>query len=339
MRIGYSGALSLLHHQEVLESSLESLVNRVKQLEPHSDAQLDIEQALSAAHVSAAAIRLHLNGLVNSVPPHERPPTAMSGVKAKEVFSTPELLELIFSAGLSTKDKLRAMCVQRCWRDGIKGSVSLRRSLGLSISQNTFFYSPFAHLSPRNRCASSEGHLPGGAGFAVRLNEYAPLRGMSFEFNKICFNVGGYPDVMQHLGSRVRAMTICNPPVRELRVIITKRCECNRHLPNIDYKIESASVLGFTVGELQRRDNEIKKQDPHCSRCKESCAVLFSGSLVLCAEDPLVESQAKNPNADRAGGGMATVGRGGGSAGGGRTIGGRTVCAYSNPTSQGISGA
>jgi hypothetical protein len=117
-------------------------------------------------------MRRHVDQIYNAIPPHMRPPTEASAAKANKVFSTPELLETIMLSGLDTRDKLQAMRVQRSWRNTVNGSRKLRRSLGLALFDDYFYYSPF-HKLPR--CDSEDQHLdqsnaihchlPGGAKF------------------------------------------------------------------------------------------------------------------------------------------------------------------------------
>lgn len=301
MVIEYNDAMRILHHQETLESSLAILVRDTE--EPGNKIKQSTQQALDAARTSISFMRHHVDSLYNLIPPHERPPTAISAAKAHMVFSIPELLEKIMLSGLSAREKLVAMQVNRCWRNTVEGSKTLLRTLGLSLPVNSFYFTPFL---TRNATPYSydDGDFPGYAGFEEeREGENRPqvkfgVKGLEICRMSLSINIFDRHDLAA--GSRVRSMTICNPPILSLEVTILCRM-CRRNAFDVygeimSRTVRSASVLGFTVGEVLHQAGVFRQSHPHCAECTTSRDVRFEGIVTLERDDPRAKIYAERVN-------------------------------------------
>lgn len=289
-RITYDNVLDILETQKTLQSSLAVLAEGIEQ--PREGIQPSAQQqALAAAQHCSSSMQYIADSIYGMIPPHERPPTAASGAKAEEVFSCPELLETILLAGnICAREKLQAMCVKRNWRDTVKGSVKLRRSLGLSVSLNSFYYTPFDN--PSVQCKD----MPGRLWLRQSISGAKWDLGRTYvEFNTMTLRIGRHYQRQWSdesiRGSRVQSMRLCNPPINVLEVHRLCMMGCPTRLS----KEHSKSVVGFTVGEIDRKLKEWEDKNLQCPRCKRKNGSLeFRGKLSLSPNDPA----AKICNAD-----------------------------------------
>ncbi|KAF7185955.1 hypothetical protein HII31_12828 [Pseudocercospora fuligena] len=202
--------------------------------------------------------------------------TEQSTAKAQEVFGTTELLEEMLSY-LDTKDKLKAMRVQRHWRDTVNGSVMLLRALGLESYDDGRYYSALSNrfqgrgygrtrLEPgiRNPGFCYDDKDP--KFFRWDQDSHSSFWTMNHRQEglcedptqlQICLTMSTDPAKLR-FGSRVAAMRIANPLVRQLRATIV--CECRPSNYNMHgvrlyrqedcHIVSTASEQGFTLGEL-----------------------------------------------------------------------------------------
>lgn len=236
--------LELLHSQSVLQDSLKELRSYIESRADDSQdspATLAAKTALHNAQTSNAHIGEFLDQVADLTPPHQRPPTAQSTTKANQVFATPGLMEEILGY-LSIGDKLDAMRVQRTWCNTVNDSIKLKRSLGLAAHQDLFYSSPFSTLSNTKpvryhfECGDARDRRMPGAYYRdqpslpdgyfsdsdsdseERSNSDSVDDGVIFRCININIEVNSIRKGIR-LGSRVRSMAICNPPLKSLLVL------------------------------------------------------------------------------------------------------------------------
>ncbi|KAK4624863.1 uncharacterized protein CLAFUR5_05409 [Fulvia fulva] len=287
-----------------LAASRQGLETRLAEIELHLQTgnHADAEAAVRSAREQATPLTNLSQVVENLVPAEERPPTAASTAKADEVFSTPELLEMIF-VNLHRQDKLNAMQVQRSWRDTMLGSVTMKKSLGLISHGGPFYYSPFSdRFSIGGR--RDYDNLPG----RNRLDDYEPF----FEWdadseasvdNSVTRNRDDpYVldlEVVWHkpsrgsstIGDRIRQMLLCSPPVTTLQAHVTcASCvKGNGHfMERTDMgAVHSSGPSGFTIGDLADKTAELMATHPNC----RTRSIAYTASIPLDEDDPILKKR------------------------------------------------
>ena len=162
-------------------------------------------------------------------------------IAAQKAFDVVEILENIM-LNLSARSLLRAMCAQRCFRDTVLGSLPLRRCLRLEPAAPGTYYRASCHVhKPLNRKVSDTG-MPSGW---ITEEKRRPRRIVMSAWIDTSRLAKG------QLGSRLRAMLFCSPPVHKLDAFINfwtssgHEGRDGRHMA-----IVPKHPNGHTIGEL-----------------------------------------------------------------------------------------
>lgn len=240
-------------------------------------------------------------------------PTPESAAKAREVFGTPELLEIIL-LHLHPRYVLVAQQVSKGFDASVSTSPKLQQHLGLRADPKTHFTTPFASTYGGSSTLSVHARY-GAFGYysvAARNNILSgdkPARDKNaFEilasFNTRC----GLP----RLGERCRSMLICQPPVFEMEASVS--CCSNRNLIlaglQMQMQIHSPrptdqpkpirSTTGITVGDVLDATRVILQQHRACPHAqphehdaegKVDSAPSFRAMLRLEDDDPALHAQ------------------------------------------------
>ncbi|KAF7196653.1 hypothetical protein HII31_02023 [Pseudocercospora fuligena] len=301
--ISYEATLRLLENQESMEANLREATR-------HADAETEagkkVLESLAQVQRNVAESRVLVEELYRAIPDIARPATDASAAKAQEVFRTPELLENILSS-FKPSDILTAMQAQRCFRDTVLGSITLKRRLGLASFDDKYYYSP---LSTRHFSAS---RAPGSS--ASRGMEAPGMEAPGIYYDDLSwprYDDAEDPDDVTHLlsiiievdssmvgsqASRIRNVIISNIPIMQLEVRqMCRRCrkigQNSRIAVRDGFEIQSFSAYGFTLGELIDRLDEEKQNDGHL-RCRDTrwdCKI----TLTLEDDDPIMIKRRKD---------------------------------------------
>lgn len=205
-------------------------------------------------------------------------PSHNSAAKAQETFNIPELMEMILGY-LSTQDLLLAMEVNKSFADSVLSSNKLQIKLCLKAATNTDWFTDFQYGGLGRQ---------GPFSFSCRVDwedhhlRPAPERESEVHI-KAQFHIArrwygqGLPDKSARLpllGSRCRAMLICQPPIKE---IIARPSCCqgmgsrNQELQALEDEIhpppESVIVrseTGLTVGDLLDVTDSLMRSHSAC---------------------------------------------------------------------------
>lgn len=217
---------------------------RNMQLNVHSLAQV-LGHAFSESHEARkhlqaitdglAAQNSYLNTLVQSVPPVARKPAGTAEVVSK-VFAIPELLERILLY-LNPVDLLRIQQVDHLFFNAILGSMKLQSKMGLMAQKNGHVSAPTASFDTER--------------FSCFCEMYSSLSRDVLDDNDVVLKAG-FSDVFNppNLGSRARAMLICQPPLKSMSVH-TRCCHPTWSWSNSDDDLDPiTSDSGISMGDL-----------------------------------------------------------------------------------------
>lgn len=301
----------ILEHQNTAEDGLNRSLALLENIPGTELAAQQIRLELAKVRQSVEAVGTHIKQVWNMVPLLMWP---TDGAAAEKVFKTPELLEEIL-IHLPTRTKLNCMAVQRRWYDAVNDSVRLRRSLGLEPSTNPFYYTAFDDtwcLGRKGRLDSSfpynwlleeEDHpYPANqdrdwADEEVRLSQYDAskvlLRGTFLVSHAN----------LRTFGSRVRAMRIASPAIRDLEVSFSC-CSgwggCNaHHTPEV---LHAPTPEGFTAGSLHEAvTGYFEKHQASCdwTNCRPSSVPIHVFITIYLHEDDPIYIERREAKAKR----------------------------------------
>lgn len=145
--------------------------------------------------------------------------TTRSGCLAKEVFEIPELLEYVLSY-LDSGQLLLTYSVSRQFFDVIQGSLKLKRKLGLQPDNPTVVTFPPTYSKANLLLRASDLNIH---------REPTPSK-VIVTISRIGGNKLGI------LGSRCRAMLVCQPPAQEMKIYPSCCAQDPEWTPNITYE-------------------------------------------------------------------------------------------------------
>lgn len=286
-----------LEQQKALEQALAKL--RVQAATDHSEA---VAASLQQAETSALAVRSFLNFCIEDIPIASRP-SAGSSVKAQQVFDTPELLEHIL-LDLPVRLLISAPLVNRTFASTCYNSQYIQRRLGLrpdpNASLTTTFYSPLEFWT--FHCTINAGRSQGDSSISTKGTKYY----ISARFGSYARNDQWLPK----LGTRVRTMLICQPPVNKIKAYLNCCCPpkerswmgsaTTRARRTTPETLRSQS--GITVGDLYDAAERLAKEHALCPFAEGfqinedgivDVCVTFEAVVYLPETDPLVIEKRK----------------------------------------------
>ena len=200
-------------------------------------------------------------------------PSARSSVTANRVFEVPELVEMIIT-DLPAKDILAAAQSFKAMSRCVLSSTKVQAILGLRCTADGFFQSKFFCESHRVRFA----HLPG-------LRCTISTRDDSWSSRPKLHN-GKYKDEVTisasfetyerppKIGSRGRAMLVCQPPLLEMQVSVSCCSSSSidrpldatqtNNLTTWTTRTPAKSTSGITVGDLLDITESLQQQHRVC---------------------------------------------------------------------------
>ncbi|KAF2766523.1 hypothetical protein EJ03DRAFT_353894 [Teratosphaeria nubilosa] len=280
-------------------------------------------ERLAGIRTSKRATRQQLLGLLNERQAHEAGllrnlsdyfgpsfttsyPTEHSS-KAEEVFSTPELFELVL-IHLHARDIFIVQQVSKNINDTIKQSGRIQRFIGLRADPNAYFNSPvsnshWAYSESLPVCCPQHERSPymfsiPGRHFSIPGPDELSIN-VSFDLRK---------PKLSGIGRACRSMLVCQPPVTELSAHV--EC-CNGHGPRFPrHPIPPAERLpkpirretGITVGDVVDAAIEMIEEHQTCPWASEyqhdesgrvKVSPSFKGKLKLRPDDPALQAQAR----------------------------------------------
>jgi hypothetical protein len=234
-------------------------------------------------------------------------PTEGSTSKAEQVFSTPELFELILAL-LNARDILVVQQVSKNICATIRDSGRIQRRLGLRPDPQANFHPTFSDSIWGFR--------------ELSLSCYAQYRRHTYMYmypdgwpkhkpNELVIAVAfdGRPPQMDGLGSKCLSMLVCQPPVKELQPFVD--C-CNRAIPRMlgapgppdDWLPKPIRrETGITVGDVFEETAKLIEKHKMCPWASEwyhdkkrgtvKVSPSFQGIVQLRGDDPALKAQAK----------------------------------------------
>jgi len=172
-------------------------------------------------------------------------PVSTAHYATEQVFHTAELLEQIFLSGLSVRDLLQAMQSCRSFRDTVLGSKRILQCMSLLINDDSDVHSAFTRSGFFNEY------------YSFRTVLHQPLDGKKVRL--VAFFEEKWP--VPVLGSRPRAMLICQPGIRE--VVAKSNC-CGA-----EWRI--ADTSGITIGQLLDATRSIRQGHELCPFAPAGC--------------------------------------------------------------------
>ncbi|KAK5130918.1 hypothetical protein LTR08_001582 [Meristemomyces frigidus] len=181
---------------------------------------------------------------------NETPATPRSTVKAREIFAVPELLEQIL-LWVHPMDVLNVMEVNRRAYDIICGSTSLQRHMNLVPDETSHFRSFYKASLFDFACEAAPA-----VDIRPWLKPLSPVNDQQSALRTFDIDAHFSASNPLQLGSRVRSMLICQPPVKYMQVTVS--C-CDKSRPmgrqpllssamNVPQPVHSET--GITVGDL-----------------------------------------------------------------------------------------
>lgn len=276
-----------LKWQVVLEKCLASVGTQNHQA---TSTISEITNGLSVAKQAIEANRKFFNAHIGqdliAMAPSETSPRA-----AEHVFSIPELAEMILTY-LSARDVFNATRATKAFANCLETSAKLETILGLRLGTNSFWKTYFSKRPAvgKNRgpglagisCEFTYRALPGG-----RLEEEINVYGRVYLGNISRRNAESVP----HIGTRIRAMLICQPPIYEVKMIPSCCGTLEHRCTTLQSKV------GITVDDLLKSEEALYQEHYLCpfasgplhdSKTGEvDFFMRFTGTLTLRADDPL----------------------------------------------------
>ncbi|KAF7191983.1 hypothetical protein HII31_06628 [Pseudocercospora fuligena] len=265
--------------------------------------------------------------------PHET--TANSPTKAEKVFGTAELMENIM-LNLGTRDVLTAMQATRAMRDTVLGSTKIQTLIGLLPDYECHF-----SVMPWETIGERQGFVvfPPNPNYnnAARpvifhdftLSNYSDTFNYGYDkfhpesykdqWHQAQISNGGRADFvitaprddkcLRKLGSRVRALSICQPPVEYAYFDVNCghwKCRYQLHqrfkepdleenaLRNAEYLVSASGGVAnrryVTIGDLYKANIEVRKRHREIcpwGKSKMYVTVSFCASVRLREDDPI----------------------------------------------------
>lgn len=322
--MSHDSTFELLDRQRVLKKHLAAIASYLESctIGDNTIAALDVLQAMKDAQSHSAHIGRFLHQMASPIPSHEQIRTSKSTAKTIQVLSIPELLEKILGF-LTTPEKLKAMRVQRTWFNTICGSIHLMRSLGLAHSLDGFYYSVFSKQfvvhdgrpgATNRTCPWVESYMQplktyrerpvwsSGASLQRRGTADTPPVVDIYRRLGLFIEARDSPGLANQLGSRVRAMAICTPPIYSLLVRhfcagyhMHKDKEGKCGTLNETSHVRSESAFGFTVGEVVDLSKKLLADHRLC----RNGFLTFYGTISLMDDDPLVKEQLRRAEREK----------------------------------------
>ncbi|CAK1364097.1 hypothetical protein CB0940_03948 [Cercospora beticola] len=290
---------------------IESSLAKLREELDGSSASADVLEILERMRVASARTTEHSQGMWELVPITQRA-TTRTAIVAEKVFDTPELLEEILTY-LKLNEVVTAMRVKKAWCNTVKGSVKLKRWLGLTTPVGGFFHCAFlkpgcdesphrawytlpnrqlyvwlpkfmifqkAGLWSDSRCWHPEFIS------TTRLQEYKE------HINTLEIRIISKPSVGREPGVRVANTPICYPSVHQLTYEIFcgcgSRCESTGEL-----MLSSNNAKGLTVGDVTRHTNEILRETGHVTRACIFVQIYYTARVELLDNDPITLQRRK----------------------------------------------
>lgn len=229
--------------------------------------------------------------------------TAASSAKARKVFGTNELLEMILLQ-LHPRQVLVAQRVNKSFEALILSSPKVLFHLGLRADPTSAFVTPFDSFDDgwsmiRVHVNTHQFYPP----MALRQLELSPYE---YEVSASIYHLSTPPNLPQ-LGDRCRSILICQPPIFQMEASVT--C-CNRDLHNwipatavtatgLDYPEPVRSTTGTTIGDLLDATKQLWARHRTCAHAqhldhdREGFVMVqprFHGPLRLKTGDPIMQT-------------------------------------------------
>ena len=213
---------------------------------------------------------------------------------AQKVFNIPELLELILIK-LDVRDLLVVQQVNRPFFNAVETSIKIQRKLCLQKDPKSHHQTPFqcpsANSFPGFSCNSTARNV---AGRQTKADGTSDEEVTAMFAQKV------------KIGSRIKQMLICQPPVQDMEVFAL----CCRHMPYMpdrrEYPMPSGAITsiskagGLTVGDLHRVAMKIMEEHRLCPNAtlhahhdsgEVNVCVYFQGRVTLNADDPVLKER------------------------------------------------
>ena len=220
-------------------------------------------------------------------------PSESSPVKAKQVFDIPELAEMVL-LNLPAQDVFNATRAYRELASSATSSAKVQTMLGLRGDKNSFWR---CHFGGRYGKHASGSYLNGISCELAERSYWDPgpqeevqIIGTIYTSRMRGKTVGSKPSI----GSRVRSMLLCQPPVYEIKA---KPSCCGSKM----HPIVIESTTGVTVGDLMDAEEKLTREHRLCSFAPSSLhnrrtgevetAMEIRGTLTLRSDDPVVETR------------------------------------------------
>ena len=188
------------------------------------------------------------------------------------------------------------------WRTAIESSANLQRQLCLRPDTID------GHLRTafQGRISGYSEVLPGfgtRSGFSTHRglsNREETVPGNEVVFKAEFSATNDYYHMPQTIGSRIRKMFVCQPPVKELQVFV-ECCRYNLHHGIDDHEQPSCTVTnkdGLTIGDLHDKTKQMLESHKYCANAEVFMLddetgevkneVCFRGRIALKDDDPLL---------------------------------------------------
>lgn len=282
--VSHIDTLALAKHQVQLDWSVRTLKS---ELGPHPTKTA--ERALDAVKDTAETLRSFIVQLLGSDPTITAP-SAASAEKAQQVFEVPELAEAILCR-LSAADLFAVTRVNRALSAIATSSPRLQMVLGLRPNNACYWWSNFD--STRRLTELFRG-------FGCTIGRRAAISNQPLDRAEVTAGFDWYGTRLPRVGSRGRAMLVCQPPIKEMSVE-PACCKFWRNYTGLDLPPPPAftvvkSNTGLTVGDLLDATAAANHAHRHCPYANRNnhddrtglviSKVYFTGYMALLPGDP-----------------------------------------------------
>lgn len=222
-------------------------------------------------------------------------PNELSTLKARQVFGTLELLELIL-LNLDMTDLVRVQLVNRMVHATISSSVRLQDLMFLRAEPSSYFRP--LRLRPASNTAIFDCSP---VRYHYRSANATPLKDDEVEI----FATLEYDDEPPSIGERFRSLLISQPPVKQMQPVLSC-CSpggfWNRQPPVVDEPDPIQSVSGITLGDILDATQKLKIEHWRCPHARiydhdehgnVRCELSFRAVIRLQADDPFLAERQK----------------------------------------------
>lgn len=276
-----------------------------------SSASADVLEILERMQIASSRTNKHSQALWELVPLTQRA-TTRTAIVAEKVFGTPELLEEILTY-LKLDEVITAMRVKKAWCNTVKGSVKLKRWLGLATPVGGFFHCAFLtpgcdespHRAwytlpnrqlyvwlPKFMTFQKAGLWHDGDCWHPDSISTTHLQEYKENINTLEIRIISKPSVGRKPGVRVANTPICHPSVHQLTYEIF--CECGSRCESTgEFVLSPNNAKGVTVGDVARHTNEILRETGHVTRACIFVQIYYIARVELLDSDPIVLQRRK----------------------------------------------